>query len=65
LIGLSGSEQEGPARAAQCFISDEAARAGRLPTPAFANQPHAERSRPFTLGADKGYDSADFVMDLR
>ncbi len=28
-------------------------------------EPHAERPRPVTLGADKGYDSGDFVMELR
>jgi transposase len=28
-------------------------------------EPHAERPRPVTLGADKGYDSTDFVMELR
>jgi transposase len=28
-------------------------------------EPHAERPRPVTLGADKGYDSADFVMEVR
>jgi transposase len=27
--------------------------------------PHGERPRPVTLGADKGYDSSDFVMELR
>ena len=27
--------------------------------------PHGERPQPITLGADKGYDSADFVMELR
>ena len=27
--------------------------------------PRAERPQPITLGADKGYDSADFVMELR
>jgi transposase len=28
-------------------------------------EPHAERPRPVTLGADKGYDSGDFVTELR
>jgi transposase len=28
-------------------------------------EPFAERPRPVTLGADKGYDSADFVMECR
>jgi hypothetical protein len=28
-------------------------------------EPHAERPQPITLGADKGYDSADFVLELR
>jgi transposase len=28
-------------------------------------QAHADRPRAITLGADKGYDSADFVADLR
>jgi transposase len=28
-------------------------------------EPYVERSRPVTLGADKGYDSSDFVMELR
>jgi IS5 family transposase len=28
-------------------------------------EPHGERPQPITLGADKGYDSADFVMELR
>jgi Transposase DDE domain len=28
-------------------------------------EPHAERPRPLTLGADKGYHSTDFVMELR
>ncbi len=28
-------------------------------------EPYTERSRPVTLGADKGYDSGDFVMELR
>jgi len=28
-------------------------------------EPHAERPRPVTLGADKGYESTDFVMELR
>jgi IS5 family transposase len=28
-------------------------------------EPHAERPQPITLGADKGYDASDFVMELR
>ena len=28
-------------------------------------EPRAERSRPVTLGADRGYDAADFVNELR
>ncbi len=28
-------------------------------------EPHAERPRPVTLGADKGYDTQDFVNELR
>jgi transposase len=28
-------------------------------------EPHAERPRPITLGADKGYDTQDFVNELR
>jgi transposase len=28
-------------------------------------KPHADRSPPTTLGADKGYDTSDFVMELR
>lgn len=28
-------------------------------------EPHADRPRPITLGADKGYDAADFVNELR
>jgi hypothetical protein len=28
-------------------------------------EPPAERPQPITLGADKGYDSADFVMEVR
>jgi transposase len=28
-------------------------------------KPHADRPRPITLGTDKGYDSADFVKELR
>ena len=28
-------------------------------------EPHADRRRPVTLGADKGYDTGDFVMALR
>jgi Transposase DDE domain len=28
-------------------------------------EPHADRSQPTTLGADKGYDTSDFVMELR
>ena len=28
-------------------------------------EPHAHRSRPITLGTDKGYDAADFVNELR
>jgi transposase len=28
-------------------------------------EPHGERSRAITLGADKGYDARDFVMELR
>ena len=27
--------------------------------------PHADRPQPITLGADKGYDASDFVMELR
>ena len=27
--------------------------------------PHADRPQPVTLGADKGYDTGDFVMELR
>jgi transposase len=27
--------------------------------------PHAERPQPVTLGADKGYDAGEFVMELR
>ncbi|MFM9860278.1 IS5 family transposase [Pseudoxanthobacter sp. M-2] len=28
-------------------------------------EPHADRPRPITLGADRGYDAADFVNELR
>ena len=28
-------------------------------------EPHADRPQPVTLGADKGYDTGDFVMELR
>jgi hypothetical protein len=28
-------------------------------------EPYAERPQPVTLGADKGYDASDFVMELR
>ena len=28
-------------------------------------EPHADRPRPITLGADKGYDAEDFVNELR
>ena len=28
-------------------------------------EPHADRPNPITLGADKAYDTADFVMELR
>ena len=28
-------------------------------------EPHADRPRPITLGADRGYDAADFVEELR
>jgi len=28
-------------------------------------EPHADRPQPVTLGADKAYDTADFVMELR
>jgi len=28
-------------------------------------EPHAERPRAITLGADRGYDAADFVEELR
>ena len=28
-------------------------------------EPHAERAAPITLGTDKGYDAADFVMECR
>jgi transposase len=28
-------------------------------------EPHADRPMPITLGADKAYDTADFVMELR
>jgi Transposase DDE domain len=28
-------------------------------------EPHADRPQPITLGADKGYDTGDFVMELR
>ena len=28
-------------------------------------EPHAERPQPVTLGADKGYDVGEFVMELR
>ena len=28
-------------------------------------EPHADRLQPVTLGADKGYDAGDFVMELR
>ena len=28
-------------------------------------EPHADRPRPITLGADKGFDVADFVNELR
>jgi transposase len=28
-------------------------------------EPHADRPRPVTLGADKAYDTADFVMECR
>src|ERR1700755_3313747 len=28
-------------------------------------KPHADRPQPITLGADKGYDVSDFVMELR
>ena len=38
--------------------------AARLATLALI-EPHADRSQPITLGADKGYDTSDFVMELR
>ena len=28
-------------------------------------EPRAERSQPVTLGADRGFDAADFVNELR
>ena len=28
-------------------------------------EPRADRSRPITLGADRGYDAEDFVNELR
>jgi len=28
-------------------------------------EPHADRPRPITLGADKGFDAADFINELR
>lgn len=28
-------------------------------------EPHADRPRPITLGADRGHDPADFVNELR
>jgi hypothetical protein len=28
-------------------------------------EPHADRPRPITLGADKGYDAEDFINELR
>src|SRR5262249_10463485 len=28
-------------------------------------EPHADQPRPVTLAADKGYDTGDFVMELR
>lgn len=28
-------------------------------------EPHADRPRAITLGADRGYDAADFVEELR
>jgi IS5 family transposase len=28
-------------------------------------EPHADRPKPITLGGDKGFDAADFVMELR
>jgi Transposase DDE domain len=28
-------------------------------------EPHADRPQPVTLGADKGYDTGDFLMELR
>jgi hypothetical protein len=28
-------------------------------------EPHAERPQPVALGADKGYDAGEFVMELR
>jgi hypothetical protein len=28
-------------------------------------EPHADRTQPITLGADKGYDTSDFVIELR
>jgi hypothetical protein len=28
-------------------------------------EPHADRPQPITLAADKGYDSVEFVMELR
>ena len=28
-------------------------------------EPHADRPRPITIGADRGYDAADFVNELR
>ena len=28
-------------------------------------EPHADRPQAITLGGDKGYDAADFVMELR
>ena len=28
-------------------------------------EPHADRARAITLGADRGYDAADFVEELR
>lgn len=63
---LHGPRADGEPQRADCRCGDDAAsgHAERLAALALI-EPHADRPKPITLGTDKGYDSRDFVMELR
>jgi hypothetical protein len=57
----SGGAHQSPNRASDTRVSGHAERLAALDM----IQGFADRPRAITLGADKGYDAADFVEELR